>query len=295
MKITTTGSLGNVAKPLVKKLIAAGHEVTVITSSEDRKPVIEALGAKAAVGSISDAAFLMDAFKAADAVYTMMPPAMGANNMIQNIEDAGRAYAEAIKATRVSRVVMLSSIGADAPQGTGPVQGVNRVETILQTLQGVNVTVLRSGLFYVNFLRDIPLIKGRNIFGNNYPGDLPLPLTHHEDLSDAIAEALQTGGKAFEVKYIVSDVATGDQVAAAFGAAIGKPELSWTNIPDEQLRQGMLSAGLPPELTGLITEMGQGLRAGLITKDFFDKGGEVTGQIKLEQFAEEFKRIYLQN
>lgn len=293
MKITTTGSLGNVAKPLVKKLIAAGHDVTVITTREDRKPEIEALGARAAVGSISDVAFLIEGFRAADAVYTMMPPAMGATNMIRNIEDAGRAYAEAIKATGVSRVVMLSSTGADAPEGTGPVQGVHRVESILQTLQGVNVTVLRSGFFYVNFLRDIPSIKGRNIFGNNYPGTIPLALTHPEDLSDAIAEALQTEGNGFEVKYIVSDVSTGDKIAAVLGEAIGK-ELSWINIPDEQLREGMLSAGLPPELVGLITEMGQGLRAGIITKDFFDKGAEVSGKIKLEHFAREFKAAYLQ-
>ncbi|MGN7204408.1 NmrA family NAD(P)-binding protein [Pedobacter sp. SAFR-022] len=294
MKITTTGSLGNIAKPLVKKLIAAGHEVTVISTKADRQPEIEALGAKAALGLISDAAFLTEAFTGADAVYTMMPPAMGASNMIENIADAGQAYAKAIKATGVPRVVMLSSVGADAPEGTGPVQGVHRVEQILKELEGVNVTVLRSGFFYLNFLRDIPLIKSRNIFGNNYGGDVPLALTHPEDLAEAIAEALQVRGNGFELKYIVSDIATGNELAAKFGRAIGKPELTWTNIPDEQLKQGMQSAGLPSELVGLITEMGQGVRAGIITRDFFDKGGEVRGQIKLEEFAKTFKAAYLQ-
>lgn len=53
MKITTTGSLGNIAKPLVKKLIAADNDVTVITTNENRRAEIEALGAKAAVGSMS--------------------------------------------------------------------------------------------------------------------------------------------------------------------------------------------------------------------------------------------------
>lgn len=295
MKITTTGSLGNVAKPLVKKLIAAGHEVTVITTKADRKEEIEALGAKAAVGSISDAAFLTEAFKNAAAVYTMMPPAMGATNMIQNIADAGEAYAQAIKAAGVRRVVMLSSVGADEAEGTGPVQGVHRVEKTLQGLEGVNVTVLRSGFFYVNFFRDIPLIKSRGIFGNNYSGDDRLALTHPADLSAAIAKELQADGNGFEVKYIVSDISTGNEIATLFGTAIGKPELTWTNIPDEQLKQGMLSAGLPPELAGLITEMGQGVRAGIITRDFFEKGAVVTGQIKLEDFTKEFKAAYFKN
>jgi uncharacterized protein YbjT (DUF2867 family) len=294
MKITTTGSLGNVAKPLVKKLIAAGHEVTVISTKDDRKGEIEALGAKAAIGSISDEAFLIEAFTGAHAVYTMMPPSMGPGNMIQNIADAGQAYANAIKAAGIKRVVMLSSVGADATEGTGPVQGVHRVEKILEKLDGVNVTVLRSGFFYINFLRDIPLIKSKGIFGNNYNGDDRLALTHPEDLSTALAEELQAEGNGFEVKYVVSDVSTGDEIARIFGQAIGKPELVWTNIPDEQLKQGMLSGGMPEELVGLIVEMGQGVRAGVITRDFFTSDAKVNGQIKLERFAEGFKVAYLQ-
>ena len=294
MKITTTGSLGNVAKPLVKKLVAAGHEVTVITSKADRQGEIVALGAKAAVGSISDATFLTEAFKDADAVYTMMPPSMGTSNLIQNIAGAGEAYARAIEAADILRVVLLSSVGADAPAGTGPVQGVHRVEQIFQALKHVNVTILRSGFFYVNFFRYIPLIKSRNVFGNNYGGDIKLAFTHPSDLSEAIARELEAEGNGFEVKYIISDIATGDELAALFGPAIGKPKLTWTNIPDEQLKQGMLSAGLPPELAGLITEMGQGVRAGLITRDFFAQGRNVTGQIKLQDFAADFKAAYLQ-
>jgi len=294
MKITTAGSLGNVATPLVKKLLKAGHEVTVITSNADKKSAIETLGAAAAVGSISDARFLTESFKNADAVYAMMPPAMGPINMIENIVEAGKAYAEAIRNAGVKRVVFLSSVGADAPGGTGPVQGVHRVEQLFQELAGVNVTIVRSGFFYINFFRDIPLIKSRNLFGNNYSGDDQLALTHPEDLATAIAEELQNKGNGFEVKYVVSDISTGNELASLFGQAIGKPDLSWTVVPDEQLKQGMTDAGLPPELAGLITELGQGVRAGIITKDFFDKGGKVSGNTKLEQFAIEFKNRYQQ-
>jgi uncharacterized protein YbjT (DUF2867 family) len=294
MKITTTGSLGNVAQPLVKQLIKAGHDVTVITTKDDKVSDIEALGAKAAVGSISDAAFLTSAFSGADAVYIMMPPSIGTSNFIQNITDAGQACADAIQAAGINRVVLLSSVGADAESGNGPIQGVHRVENNFRQLIGVKVTVIRSGFFYVNFLRDIPQIKSRNVFGNNYGGDIRLALTHPDDLALAIAEALQANGNGFEVKYVVSDVATGDRLAALFGKAIGHPELTWTAIPDEQLKQGMLSAGMSAELVGLIVEMGQGVQNGLIMNDFFSTGGNVIGKVKLEPFAEEFKSRYAQ-
>lgn len=295
MKITTTGSLGNVAKPLVEKLIAAGHQITVISTKDDRKQDIEALGAKAAIGSVSDEAFLNEAFTGADAVYAMLPPSMGPENMIENIARAGQAYANAIRAAGVKRVVLLSSVGAEASVGTGPVGGVHRVEQIFrEQLSGINVTVLRSGFFMVNFFRDISFIKNKNLFGNNYGGDDLLALTHQDDLSSAIAEELQNPGSGFEVKYLVSDVSTGKKIAEVLGQAIGKPDLTWTEIPDEQLKQGMLSGGMPPELAGLITELGQGVRSGIVMKDFLGTGGKANGEIKLAQFAKEFKYKYNQ-
>jgi uncharacterized protein YbjT (DUF2867 family) len=294
MKITTTGSLGNVGKPLVKLLIAAGHDVTVITANAERKAVIEALGAVAAIGSVNDANFLRQAFTGADAVYTMTPPAMGSSNIIENIANVGEAYAQAINKSGVKRVVMLSSIGADASQGTGPVKGVNRVEQTFKQLSEVNVTILRAGNFYYNFFRDIPMIKNRHILGSNYSGNDKLVLAHPEDIAAAIAEQLQSEGNGIEVKYIVSEVLSGNEVAAILGNAIGEPNLPWVEFPDEQFKQGMLSVGLPPELADLLTEMGQGIRAGIMTKDFFETKSEITGKIMFKQFAEEFKSRYQQ-
>ncbi|MGE8423830.1 MAG: NAD-dependent epimerase/dehydratase family protein, partial [Sphingobacterium siyangense] len=47
MKITITGSLGNIGRHLVDILIKQGHEVSVISSSPERASEIEHLGAKA--------------------------------------------------------------------------------------------------------------------------------------------------------------------------------------------------------------------------------------------------------
>ena len=48
MKITLTGSLGNVSKPLAEILISSGHDVTIISSDAAKKKIIDTLGAKAA-------------------------------------------------------------------------------------------------------------------------------------------------------------------------------------------------------------------------------------------------------
>ncbi len=74
MNYLITGSLGHISKPIVQKLKASGHSVTVITSNSSKAIDIEALGATAAVGSVEDSGFLSKVFSGADAVYLMIPP-----------------------------------------------------------------------------------------------------------------------------------------------------------------------------------------------------------------------------
>jgi len=103
MKIIVTGSLGHISKPLVQKLVAEKRDVTIISSNPDRKAEIEALGATAAIGSVSDLAFLTDTFKGADAVYTMVPPFFGASDWKQHIAGIGKIYAQAIAVAGVKK------------------------------------------------------------------------------------------------------------------------------------------------------------------------------------------------
>ncbi|KQB42783.1 NAD(P)H-binding protein [Flavobacterium aquidurense] len=288
MKITISGSLGNIGKPLTTKLIASGHDVTVISSNNDRVEAIEALGAKAVIGSVNDVAFLKNAFAGADAVFAMTPPNLGGSNIIANTTTAGKALAEAITAAGVKRVVMLSSIGADLPTGNGPIAGLYNIEKIYETLENVSITFLRAGFFYTNLYNDVPMIKGAGIIGSNYPATATIPFVHPEDIAIAAAEELQKTPSGKNVRYIVSDVRTAGDVAKNLGQAIEKPELPWIEFTDEQSFGGMQQAGLPEEIAGLYQEMGSGLRSGKIQEHFLSNTFSVDGKIKLEDFAKEF-------
>ena len=80
MKYVITGGAGHISRPLTEKLLAAGHEVTVIgRNSEHLKPLTDK-GAKAAIGSVEDVNFLKETFQGADAVYTMVPPTFSATD-----------------------------------------------------------------------------------------------------------------------------------------------------------------------------------------------------------------------
>jgi Predicted nucleoside-diphosphate-sugar epimerases len=291
-KITITGSLGHIGSNLTRGLVARGVDVTVVTSKADRVADIEALGAKAAVALINDARALADAFAGADAVFAMTPPNLGGANIIANTTNAGKSIAEAITKANVKRVVMLSSIGAEQTEGTGPIVGLHNIEAIYSQLSDVNVTFLRAGDFYTNFYNDVPMVQHANILGGNYPADVKIPFVHPRDIAIAAAEELLADKTGNDVRYIVSDVRTPGDYVKVLGNAIGKPELPWVEFTDEQSFGGMTQAGLTEEMANIYTEMGAGIRAHKLMADFEKQGSPVTGTTKFEDFAKEWAAAF---
>jgi len=291
MKYVITGSLGHISKPLSQALINAGHDVTIITSKQENVAAIEALGAKAAVGSIEDADFLTYAFAGADAVYTMVPPKWDATDWKGWIGKIGENYAAAIKASGVKYVVNLSSIGAHMPEGAGPVSGLHRVENALNALTDVNIKHLRPSYFYNNLLANIGMIKHANIMGGNF-GDDKTPLVHPTDIAAVAAEELlKLDFKGHTIRYIVGDERMGKEIASVIGNAIGKPDLPWIVFSDEQNLQGAIQAGLQEEVANNYTEMGHAMRTGAFYEEY-KPNKPAFSNIKLEDFAKEFAGAY---
>jgi uncharacterized protein YbjT (DUF2867 family) len=293
MKFVITGSLGNISKPLAEKLVAAGHSVTVVSSKADKTEQIEALGAKAAIGSVDDVAFLTKIFTGADAIYTMVPPNFGAGDWKKYIAGIGENYAEAIHASGVKNVVNLSSMGAHMPEGCGPVSGLFFVEKALNALESVNVKHLRPGFFYPNFLANAGMVKHMGIIGGNYGENAKLVLVHPSDIAEVAAEELLgLSFKGKSIRYIASDEKTTNEVAAILGNAIGKPELPWINFKDEETLGGMLQAGVPEEIAKNYAEMGAAMRSGEMASDYLKNKPTVSGKTKLEDFAPVFAAVY---
>jgi uncharacterized protein YbjT (DUF2867 family) len=297
MKYVVTGSLGHISKPLSQKLLHAGHEVTIISSKEGNRSAIEKMGAKAAIGSVEDVAFLSRAFAGADAVYTMVPPNFAATAWKEWIGKIGKNYAEAIKANQIKYVVNLSSVGAHLPDGCGPVSGLYKVEQALNTLNDVNIKHLRPTYFFDNLLANVGLAKQMDIIGSNFGGaGQKIVLADTSDITDVAFEELSTlQFSGHSVRYIASDERTSDEVAKIIGAAISKPSLPWVVFTNEQSMAGMLQAGLPEEITKNYVEMGDALHSGRMMEDYWKNHPSTLGKVKLEDFARTFAAVYNSN
>jgi uncharacterized protein YbjT (DUF2867 family) len=292
MKIIITGSLGNISRPLATQLIAEGQEVTVISSNPEKSAEITQLGAHAAIGSVSNENFLINAFTGADLVYLMVPPDFSASNFRAYIKSVGQHYANAVKAAGVKKVVLLSSIGAHLDQGTGPIAGLHDVEQIFDPLENLDLLILRPAFFYNNFYANIDLIKHMGIIGSNYGADQAIVLADPKDIAAVAANKIKEGFTGKSILYIASDKRKLSEVALALGTAIGKADLPWIAFDDTQAFDGMVGAGLPAEIANNYVEMGTAIRSAVLWEDFESKKITPVGKIKLEDFAAQFALAY---
>lgn len=296
MKFIVTGSLGNISKPLAQELVQKGHKVTIISSKPEKQKDIEAMGAVAAIGTLEDVDFLVSTFIGADAVYCMIPP----NNyfdlsldLLAYYRRIGNNYAQAIQQSGVKRVVNLSTIGAHLEKDSGILFGAHNVEKILNELSpDVAITHIRPTSFYYNLYAYVDTIKTQGFIAANYGADQIIPWVSPIDIAAVIAEELVTPFVGIKVRYVASEELTGNETASILGAAIGKPDLEWRIITNEQMLSGLESAGINPHIAAGLVEMYASLYSGLLAEDYYRHKPTVMGKVKLKDFAKEFAAVF---
>jgi uncharacterized protein YbjT (DUF2867 family) len=300
MKIIVTGSLGHISKRLTQTLVQKGHSVTVVSSKSERQAAIEAIGAKAAIGTIEDAGFLTTTFAGADVVYLMEAFSSG-SFFAQDLDimaahnQIAHNYAQAIQQSGVKRVVHLSSIGAHMDKGNGILAFHYQVENILNKLPSdVAITFMRPVGFYYNLFAFIDTIKTQGVIVSNYGGDDKEPWVSPLDIAAAIAEEMEKPFEGRKIRYVASDELSPNEVANILGEAISKPDLKWVVIPDEQLLNGLLAAGMNPSIAKGFVEMNVSRRGGVLYEDYY-RNKPTLGKIKLTNFAQEFAAAYFKS
>lgn len=298
MKIVLTGSLGNIGKPLTIELVQKGHSVTVISSNKERVSAIEALGAKALIGSMFDVDFLLEAFNGADIVYLMETMEAAGDMFDKNIDfiatisEIGLNYKKAIERSGVKRVIHLSSIGAHTNKNIGILLFHHNVEKTLRKLpEDVSIKFIRPVGFYINMFSFIHTILSKDAIISNYGGDRKEPWVSPLDIADAIAEEMEKPFEVRTVRYVASDEVSPNEIAKALGAAIGKPNLEWHVIPDEQLLENWLNIGFNAQVAQGFVELQASQGTGELYEDYY-RNRPILGKVKLADFAKDFAKAY---
>jgi uncharacterized protein YbjT (DUF2867 family) len=259
-----TGATGNTGSVITEKLLAKGEKVRVIGRDAKRLERFTQKGAEAFVADETDKSALTKAFSGAKAVYALIPPNLAAPDVRAYQEQVSDDLAAAITKNGVKHAVALSSFGADKPDRTGPVLGLHTLEEKLNGIAGLNALYLRAGYFMENILSQVGVIQSFGVIAGPVRPDLALPLIATRDIGTAAAEALlklDFNGKHTRELQGVRDVTYND-VAKIVGAAIGKPDLKYMQMPAAQLKPALTQMGMSSNMVDLLLEMAESLNSG---------------------------------
>jgi uncharacterized protein YbjT (DUF2867 family) len=288
-----TGATGNTGRVVAESLLAAGKDVQVVSRSEDRlRPLVEK-GAKPFVGSLEDAQALAIAFSGALGVYTLLPPTYHADKFRSYQRELGESIAAAIHESGVEYVVNLSSVGAQHASGTGPVSGLHEQEARLSALKGVNVLHLRAAFFMENFLQSVGTIRGLGALSLPLRGDVPMAMITTRDIGRLAAErllALDFEGSSTRELLGPRD-ATLAEVARVLGAAIGRPDLEYVQVPYADAETAMVRMGMSPDAAAVMSELHRAINEGLVVPTE-PRSGLSSTPTTLEEFATLFAQAY---
>lgn len=293
MTITVMGATGHTGKAITELLLKAGVQVRALGRSESKLAELERAGAKVLTGDATDAAFLTDAFRGADAVYTLMPFDPTAPDYHAQQTRNGEAIVQAVRESGVRYVVALSSVGAEQPSGTGLVEGLHAQEERLRKLEGKHVLMLRPASFFENFYGSLGLIKQQGINGDSFAPDLAIPMVATRDMAAVAANALRARNwRGVVVRELLGprDISYAE-ATRLIGQRIGKPELEYVQFPDDEMTKALVETGFSENFAGLYVEMTRAINAGrAASRD--GRNADSATPTRFEEFADELARTY---
>ncbi len=259
-----TGATGNTGSVAAELLLAAGEKVRVIGRDPARMKRFVTSGADAFVGDVEDEAAMTKAFTGATAVYLILPSAPQRDDWRAYQERVSDAYAGAVMKAGVKHGVTLSSIGAQSPEAPGPIRCIYAMEQKLNRVPGLNVLHLRPTHFLENLLMSVEPVRAMGFLPGAFLPDIPIPMIATRDIGAVAAERLRKrdfAGRETRELLGPRDL-TMKEVASVLGKAIGRPDLSYRQVPFSVIEMALAQMGMPKSSVALVVEMWEAVNNG---------------------------------
>lgn len=232
------GASGQVGSAIVDFLLKEKAPVTAVVHNKDKAERLEQKGARVAVVDLFDRESLQAAFRDGDTVFVLTPETGKSDDVIGHTKTILANYRAAVQASSITKVVGLSSIGAQYPVGNLEMSYLLERAFIGADVQSVFV---RPAYFYSNWLSFIETAKKEGTLPTFYPIDLKISMSSPLDVAEFVA-GLMTQKVERSPIYELEGPAwySSNDVAATLSKVLGR-DVEAQQIPrekwDEQLHQ----------------------------------------------------------
>jgi len=266
-----TGATGHTGGVAADTLLAQGKAVTVVVRDAQKGAKWREKGAQVAVATLQDEHALGAAFAGAEGAYLMIPPNYQAPDALGYGFGVGDVLAAAVKSSGIPHVVLLSSVGAQHAQGTGPIRTLHHAESAISPV-AKNLTILRPGYFLQNWASGVESVRNQGVLHNFLTPERKIPMISTTDIGQIAAKYLTDPAHGRRVAELAGPEDYSPQdIVRDFAAASGKPVRLETH-PLDAVIPTLTAMGFSQDLAALFREMIEGINSGHVAYE--GKGAE---------------------
>lgn len=263
---TVLGATGHIGSVITRILLEKGEKVRVVGRHGGKLQQFVLKGAESMVADVTDTEAVARTLDGARAAFLMIPPSMTSPDYRAEQEKTSDAISAAVRKAGLQYAVNLSSIGAQAAAGTGPILGAHTCEQKLNAIDKLNVLHLRAAYFLENHLAGISMIQMMGLFGGALKPDLKIPMIATKDIGAYAADRLlklDFNGKQTQDLFGERDLSL-NEVTSVIGRALNKSDLRYAQFPYDQVQQVLVQMGTPAKTAAYFIEMFRGINDGIV-------------------------------
>jgi uncharacterized protein YbjT (DUF2867 family) len=273
------GISGNTGSVVANTLLDRKAPVRVLVRDAAKAEAFKARGAEVAVAELGDQAALTEALRGAKGAYLLIPPRHGAPAPLEDNRALAATMAAAVAAAKVPHVVLLSSIGAQHAEGTGPIRSAYYGEQALAPV--TSLTAVRAAYFMENWFGALGALA-QNLLPAFFPAQQSVSMVATADIGRTAAAQLLEGphGKSIIELSGPREYSPAD-VAAILSTLTGKT-INVAEAPLEAVVPTFTGFGMPLAAAEQFRELYEGVINGKIAWE----GGAaraVRGSVTIEE------------
>jgi uncharacterized protein YbjT (DUF2867 family) len=238
-----TGITGKVGGVVARLLLASGHDVRAVVRDEAKGAAWAKQGCEVAIADVNDVDALQRAFSGTEGVFVLLPPNFDPSPGFPESRKAIATLRAALAAAKPAKVVVLSTIGAQATQ-SNLLSQLGIMEQELGTLP-MPVAFLRAAWFMENAAWDVTPARESGVVPSFLqPLDKPVPMVATADIGQVAKELLLdswTGRRVIELEGATR--ITPNDIAETFTRLLGR-KVSMQIVPRDTWEDLFRSQGM---------------------------------------------------
>ena len=236
------GATGQIGSMLVDNLLKKGQPVRAVIRNVSKAQELKNKGAEVVIADYSDIEALKEAFNGGGSVFLLTPENPGCESCLNEIQTILNNYREAVLSSQVTKIVGLSSMGAQNESGTGNLMASYMLEHVFSGLE-IEQIFVRPAYYFSNWLGYLELVKENGILPNFFPPEMKIPMIAPSDVANFLANIIICKTPQERVYEIMgSHVYSSSDIAKIFGDVLNR-NVSLQQLLPEEWESTLIQAG----------------------------------------------------